>query len=93
MEKANNFKEHLKPKLTTSLLSCSAKRPVFKALFFDIYCPNDIFDIYCPRPICLSKKKLSSPELRLTSKISLKTDLHKTLFSLTFILKLCRVIS
>lgn len=39
------------------------------------------------------KKKLPSPELSLSGKISPKMDLHKTLFSLAFILKLCKVIS
>lgn len=58
------------------LLSCLAKRPLFKALFFDIYCPD---------PELL-------PELRLSGKISLKMSLDKPLFSLRSILKLCKVI-
>lgn len=40
MKKTNNFKEYLESKLAMSLLSSSANRPVFKGLFFDIYCPD-----------------------------------------------------
>lgn len=86
VEKANNFNEQVKQKLTINLLSCSTKRLVSKALFFFKHSSSWL--------VCQSKrKKISSPEMSLSSKISLRMDLKKTLFNLTFILKLCKVIS